>query len=179
MKTLLSVIKKILLMEIVKNKKIKTNDNVDVIKFKYPEHLVDFYKLYPEYSKGTDINKTPFGEYVYYMIKNINAQNTVAFTIIERKNAKIIGFIIGDKLYPFIINAHIVVNKEYRNFYNAYNAAKKAIEKVFDTDIRQILAFVDKDNKNVQVLLKKIGFDYWGEEGNCMAYTLIKASRKE
>lgn len=156
----------------------ETNTNVDVINFDAVKHALDFYNLYPEFVKDSNIAVIPFKTYYPGMVKAVERDELIIYTIVEKISQNVIGFILFERIFPFIASAHIVIYQKYRNFYNAYNAGLLLKDKISQHNIRQVVAYVVKENMNARLLLKKLGFYLWGKNETCMAYSLILPKRK-
>lgn len=139
------------------------------------KHSPDFYNIYADYSKDSDIEHVPFQSFYTRLIQAVKDDEAIVYAVFKYPDKRVIGFIVFERLFPFILNSHIVINKEFRNFYNAYKASLLAIELVFNLGTRQIVAHVKNDNKNVRILLKKLGFTFWGKDENCMTYSLTSS----
>ncbi|MGD9581403.1 MAG: GNAT family N-acetyltransferase [Vampirovibrionia bacterium] len=141
------------------------------------KHSPDFYEIYPDYSFDSNIEHMPFQSFYTQFIQAIKDDKAIVYAVFKHSYNGVIGFIVFEKLFPHILNSHIVIKKEFRNFYNAYKASLLAIDLVFNNDTQQIVAYIKNDNKNVRILLKKLGFTFWGKDENCMTYSLTN-SRK-
>lgn len=154
---------------------IKTYDDVHITTYDPAKHLWDLYILYPDYVKDSNIENLPFIQFYSALLQYIIEGSSIVYTIIETKTGNVIGFIVGEEMSSFILNAHIVIHKNYRNFYNACKASKIAINHVFSGKYKQVIAEVNRSNKNVRVLLKKLGFELWGIGEKTEVYSIIKA----
>jgi RimJ/RimL family protein N-acetyltransferase len=165
---------------IIKNAKDKhrANNRITLHQLEPIKHALDFFRLYQEYIKDSDIEAIPFKEYYKRLCNGLLEGSVIAYAVLDRKTGQVIGFLVGDRIFPFLVSAHIVIDPAYRNFYNACHAAKIAINEVFQTNTKQIIIYVNENNKNVRLLLKKLGFCLWGKDETGMAYTLIKPNRK-
>lgn len=168
------------LKKITSIKTIKPNSfsNVELLELDKLNHAIDLYKLYPEFAKHSNIEHLTFKDFYIELITGITTGKYLCYTIMKSSCNKVIGFFIFEKVFPFIVNAHIVIDPEHRNLYNAIYASKKVIDKLFKTEIKQIITYLKKENLNARILLKKLGFYVWGTDEKCVAYTLIKSKKK-
>lgn len=152
--------------------------NIELQELDKLKHAVDLYNLYPEFAKNTNLSEVSFKEFYSNLIINIEDGKIISYAILDGVNNDIIGFFIFERIFPFIVNGHILVYPKYKNLYNALYASNKVINKLFKSDIKQIITYLKKENLKARLLLKKLGFYVWGTDENCVAYTLIKPKKK-
>lgn len=127
-----------------KANKLAGYNNIELQEFDKLNHAVELYKLFPEFSKNTNIGHLSFKEFYVELIKGLDSEKISSYAIINNSYKNVIGFFIFEKVFPFIVNAHIVVNPKYRNLYNAINASRKVINKLFKTETKQIITYLKK-----------------------------------
>lgn len=150
----------------------KTPKDIQLLLLDPIKHSPDFYNFYTDYAKDSDIEDVPFCSFYTQLIQAVKEDRAIVYAVFKHPCNRVIGFIVFERIFPYILNSHIVIDKEFRNFYNAYKASLLAIDLIFNSDTKQIVAYVKNNNKNVQILLKKLGFTFWGKDENCMAYSL-------
>lgn len=152
--------------------------NIDLVGFNLKDHTYHFFSLFNSDEKRDRESSIEFNTFYNSFVKEFLEGTIKPYALVSEETKNVIGFIYFQEVFPHIYNAEFLLYPEFKNFQMAFNALKKAIEKLFSSECPQIVAKVLKSNQFSQVLFKQLGFDTWGETEKTVTFSLLNQCRK-
>lgn len=169
----LIALKKILLRLIQRVNSNNSSPLFEIADFNKLKQAPEVFRLYPDVLKALNMSDTSFIIFYSTLIKDIEAGNTIVYSIINKTDRIVAGFVFFEKVCPFVIAMRIIIDPCVGDLMPLKNPLKKTLKLLFKTDNTDRIVFSEINNEKELNLLKKIGFRFRGKINRCMTFSMI------